>query len=159
MEEKEEPEDLVVSIVQAMNLDIQKTDISTAYRIPLQKDKPSKTIPRLYVKFIRRKHKRFMYSNRTKQPVSHRQIGFSSSGKVYIHEHLTKSQAELFHHARDKVREASYKYIWTQDQKIFVKYNDTSKRILISNEKDLEHIACSDTNSARTLRSNSRSKP
>lgn len=158
VQKDEVPEELVVKIAKVMDLKIPSSEISVAYRIPVKKHNKEKPIPKLYVKFIKRKHKQLMFANRTKMPVSQSQLGFNSTGKIYIHEHLTKTQANLFHRARDKVRESSFKYIWTQNQKIYVKCNDTSTRILISDEKDLDNITGMGSALSRDLRSNSRSK-
>ena len=96
-----------------------------------------------------------MYGIRIKQKVTHEQLGLSSTGKVYIHEHLTKTQNDLYFRAKDKTREASFKFIWTQDQRIYVRDNVKSKRILIDTEDDLDLIT-REPEPTRKLRSDSR---
>ena len=60
---------------------------------------------------------------------------------IFIHEHLTKELSDLYFKAKDKIKEASYKYVWTQDLKIYVRYNESAKRIPITCEADLSKIA------------------
>ena len=138
--DNESPEDLILSITSKMGLNVKPDDISAAYRLPVKKEKQGKATPRLYVKFTKRKLKRAVYANRTKKPVTHQQLGFSSSGKIFIHEHLTKEISDLYFKAKDKIKEASYKYVWTQDLKIYVRYNESAKRIPITCEADLSKI-------------------
>ena len=138
--DNENTEELVLSIADAMGMEITSADISTAYRLPVKKEKSNAAIPRIYVKFTKRSTKRQMYGIRIKQKVTHEQLGLSSTGKVYIHEHLTKTQNDLYFRAKDKTREASFKFIWTQDQRIYVRDNVKSKRILIDTEDDLDLI-------------------
>ena len=67
-------------------------------------------------------------------------MGLQTRDKVYIHEHLTKPQSDLYFRAKDVMKEASYKYIWTRDQKIYIRYNETSKPTNIESEADLLKI-------------------
>ena len=138
--ENENSEMLVLRIAQEMGLDISATDISCAYRLPVKKEKQNSAVPRIYVKFTRRKCKRQMYGLRIKQQVTHRQLGLSSVGKVYLHEHLTKSQSDIYFRAKDLAKENGYKFIWTSDQRVYVRYNKTVKPIPIDTEADLLKI-------------------
>ena len=153
--DNENTEELVLSIADAMGMEITSADISTVYRLPVKKEKSNAAIPRIYVKFTKRSTKRQMYGIRIKQKVTHEQLGLSSTGKVYIHEHLTKTQNDLYFRAKDKTREASFKFIWTQDQRIYVRDNVKSKRILIDTEDDLDLIT-REPEPTRKLRSDSR---
>lgn len=138
--EKENPELLVTKIAKIMDIEITTNDISTAYRLPVKSENGKASIPRLLVKFTKRKHKRLFYSNRCKKAVTRKQLGFNSEGRIYINEHLTKHQADLYYKAKDAVKENSYKFIWTSDQNIYVRYSSTSQKIMISNILDLSKI-------------------
>ena len=81
-----------------------------------------------------------MYAARSKKRVTHQSLGFHTTGKVYLHESLTKAQNQLFFATKDKVAECGYKYIWTQDQQIYVRATDKSKRISIDRDSDLAKI-------------------
>mgnify|MGYP001794010326 FL=1 len=149
----ESVEELVLSVADAMGVEMTAADISTAYRLPVKRGRENTAVPRIYVKFTKRSLKRSIYGNRIKQKVTHDKLGLGTDGKIYIHEHLSKTQNDLFYKAKDKVRETSYKFIWTQDQRIYVRDNTKSKRISIDTEADLDMIT---RGSPRKLRSDSR---
>ena len=87
-----------------------------------------KVAPRLYVKFTRRCMKNLMYASHTKKKVTHDHLGLGSSGNIYKHEHLTKSQSDLYFKTKGKVMELGYKFLWTQDMNIYVRFNERVKR-------------------------------
>lgn len=147
--ESENPVEIVKKVAAKMNIKLADSDIDTAYRI---NNKKKNTVPRLYVKFVRRSVKNLIYDNKSKSKVTHQHLELSSTGKVYIHESLPKQVADLYYLARDRVKEASYKYIWTKNLQIFVRYNETSKPLSIKNIDDLNKIT-----SVRNLRSTSKS--
>ena len=138
--EMENADDIVMSIAAEMGIEMAPSDISTAYRLPQKKEKQGKTIPRLYVKFTRRSVKKQLYSCRTKKKVTHQQLGLGTNGKIYIHEHLSKPQSDLYYRTKDKIKDLGYKFLWTQDLNIYVRHNEKSKRILISSETDLDNL-------------------
>ena len=69
--DNENTEKLVLSIADSMGMEITAGDISTAYRLPVRKEKQNAAMPRIYVKFTRRNTKRAMYGNRIKHKVTH----------------------------------------------------------------------------------------
>ena len=153
--ENENLVETVRRVAAKMQVEITERDIDSAYRIPVSKEqKKNGTIPRIHVRFVRRDLKKLLYSLKYKHPVTHQSLELSSSGKVYIHESLPKHTADLFYRARDKVREASYKFIWTRNMQIYVKYNESSKPINIRSDEDLNKIIAVP---ARNLRSASKS--
>lgn len=90
--------------------------INTAYRMPQKKEKVGKTIARLNVKFVRHSvEKMILYFTRSKNKVSHQQLGLETNGNIFIHEHLSKSQSDLYYKTKDKVKELGYNFVWTQD--------------------------------------------
>lgn len=154
--ESEDTEKLIVKIGDVMGVKLTANDISSAYRLPVKKDKPNSGLPRIYVKFTRRKLRRLLYAVRSKKPVTHTNLGHQTRGKIYIHEHLSKEQSDLYYQAKDKVKSESFKYLWTQDNRIFVRYSDSSKRIAIDCPSDLDKIT---TLSGLKLRSGSTTVP
>ena len=129
----------LINMANAMGIKMAPSDISTAYRLPLKKDKIGKSVQRLYVKFTRRNMKRLFYGAR-KNKVTHHQLGFTGHDRIFIREHLNKSQADLYYKTKYKAKETSFKDIWTQEKNIYVRQNDTSKRILITTEQDLRQM-------------------
>ena len=150
----ENVEDIVLSIATAMDMEMSLTDISTVYHMPVRREKQGKVTPKIYVKFTRGCMKKLMYASRTKKKVTHDQLGLGSSGKIYIHEHLTKSQSELYFKTKDKVKELGYKFVWTQDMNIYVRYNERANRILITCVNDLDKLqenSTSETNQSAPI--------
>ena len=145
--------ELVCEIGKQMEVNFTSDDISTTYRIPVAKSNRNKAVaPRIFVKFVRRNTKRQMYAARSKKRVTHQSLGFHTAGKVYLHESLTKAQSQLFFAAKDRVAECGYKYIWTQDQQIYVRATDKSKRISIDSDSDLAKIvALADTDESEVV--------
>lgn len=60
-----------------------------------------------------------------------------SKQKIYINESLTKENKQLLFKTKEKARDASYKYVWSKEGKIFVRKNDNSRVHRIKNEHDL----------------------
>ena len=99
---EENLQSLVCGIAEKMNVTVKSHHISTVYRIPQAENNQNKTVsPRIFVKFVRRKTKRQLYAARSKQGVTHKDLGFPSKGKVYIRENPTKRQNKLYFAAKD----------------------------------------------------------
>lgn len=63
-----------------------------------------------------------------------------ASENIYINEQMTQSNKYIFFKARAAARELGYKFIWFKNSKIFVKKDETSKALLIGDEKALSLI-------------------
>eukprot|EP00102_Acyrthosiphon_pisum_P012918 XP_008182265.1 PREDICTED: uncharacterized protein LOC103309192 [Acyrthosiphon pisum] len=63
-----------------------------------------------------------------------------ASENIYINEQMTQSNIYIFLKARSAARELGYKFIWFKNSKIFVKKDETSKALLIGDEKALSLI-------------------
>ncbi|KAL0821372.1 hypothetical protein ABMA28_005960 [Loxostege sticticalis] len=63
-----------------------------------------------------------------------------ASSPIFINDHLTPHNKVIYARARRLGKELGYKYIWLNDCKIFLRKSDTTKSILINNEKDLDRI-------------------
>ncbi|KAL4721039.1 hypothetical protein ACJJTC_018922 [Scirpophaga incertulas] len=59
---------------------------------------------------------------------------------VFVNDHLAPHNKILYSQVRTMGRSKGYKYIWINDCKIFLRKNDTSKAIHISNSDDLSKI-------------------
>uniref|UniRef100_A0A8D8XMK6 FP protein C-terminal domain-containing protein n=1 Tax=Cacopsylla melanoneura TaxID=428564 RepID=A0A8D8XMK6_9HEMI len=58
--------------------------------------------------------------------------------KVYINEHLTKSNQDLFYNAKKLKQVNGYKFVWVKDCKIRIRKNETSRIYVIRTLKDLD---------------------
>lgn len=100
------------------------------------------TIPNIILRFTQRKRKCDMLAAvRARRNLTTADAGLNGSSKpVFINEHLTPQNKLLYKQARILARDKGYTFVWLSDCKIFVRKNETSKVILISNEKDLIKI-------------------
>lgn len=60
--------------------------------------------------------------------------------EIYINEHLTLENLQIFLEAKKKGKENNSKFIWTKDCKIFMRKSEKSKTKIIKNKKDIEDI-------------------
>ena len=57
--------------------------------------------------------------------------------QMYINEHLTPTQAEIFAHARSMVKKKQLTATWTRDGRVFVKVRDRDQPKLIKTKNEL----------------------
>ncbi|KAI5737235.1 hypothetical protein M8J76_011376 [Diaphorina citri] len=62
---------------------------------------------------------------------------------LYISEHLTVYNQNLFYHTRKLAKEKKFKFAWTKDCQIYLKRNENSKLYIIKRMADLEMIRSS----------------
>ncbi|KAL1447925.1 hypothetical protein WDU94_005444 [Cyamophila willieti] len=58
--------------------------------------------------------------------------------KIYVNEHLTKSNQDLLYKAKKLKEVNGYKFVWVKDCKIMIRKNETSRIYVIRNTRDLE---------------------
>ena len=118
-------------------------DISTAHPPPtFDKNRDSKII----VKFTRRDTKNEFYNNRRK--VAGRKVSQLSSlsdlhrrqgdKKIYISESLTAQRKSLFGKVNRIKKKLQWKYIWTNNGRIYLKANDNSKTFTFDSMEKLQ---------------------
>lgn len=110
-------------------------DISTSQSVP-------HSIPNIIVKFTQRRTKsEFLAAVRARRGLTTADVDIDGAARpIFINDHLTPQNKLLYGRARKLGKELSYKYIWLNDCKIFLRKNETSKSILIRSEKDLDRI-------------------
>ncbi|KAL1448088.1 hypothetical protein WDU94_015637 [Cyamophila willieti] len=58
--------------------------------------------------------------------------------KLFINEHLTKTNQDLLYKAKNMKEVNGYKFVWVRDCKVMIRKNETSRIYVIRNVKDLE---------------------
>lgn len=98
--------------------------------------------PNIIVRFTQRKRKSDMLAAvRARRSLTTADLGMDGASRpVFVNDHLAPHNKSLFGKARKLGKEFGYKYIWSRDCKMFLRKNDTSKIIHISNEQDLNKI-------------------
>jgi len=61
-------------------------------------------------------------------------------GPIYVNNYLTFFNRNLLFKTKAFAREASYKFVWFKDSKIFIKKSENHKAILIENESSLTNL-------------------
>jgi len=118
-----------------LGLEITKSDISIAHRIPSRgKDKYRPII----VKFTSRRSRNLVYSARR----SLRQHHPPDDGPIFVNEHLTRLNATIFAQARKSVREKKIFSTWTSGGHVFIRSTDseTQKPKRINQLQDLQFL-------------------
>ena len=87
------------------------------------------------VRFVSRKSK---FSILTAKK-SDRQLKFRNED-VYINEHLSKVNRELFAIATERKRTLNYKYLWTKGGIVHMRKEENSPSLTINNEHDLHQL-------------------
>ena len=60
--------------------------------------------------------------------------------RLYIDENLTQSRKRLLWQTKQAARTRDYSYIWTQNEKNFVRKDENSDSVLITNKSDLRNL-------------------
>lgn len=120
------------------------TDVDCIHRVrryPLD-SKPSTLAPNIIVRFTQRTRKSELLALiRTRRGLSTADLDIDGPAKpVFVNDHLSPQNKVLYGRARKIGKELNYKFIWLSDCKIFVRKNESTKAILISNANDLDKI-------------------
>ena len=159
----EEPDEntnaLTIKIGALLGLQIDEKDISISHRLPhkVQNEtyssrlrpregasvtlNSSNRFPKIIVKFARRSVKDQFYQGRKYlKDKSTKDLGFSLSldGHIFISESLTSKNKELFKDCLKFKKDNSFRYIWTQSGRIYLKKNKDHPTHVISSKEDLD---------------------
>ena len=131
-------EDIVTSIGKAISVPMAKEEISTAHRVPSYKaDAP----PKIIVKFTRRDMRNRFYGYRrklaNKKVKDLPDLNLTSTEMVYISESLTPYKKRLFGEVNKQKKKLKWKYIWTQNGRIFIKANENAATHSFDTMEDL----------------------
>ena len=108
------------------------SDIDTIYRIRQSK--------RIIIKFLHTNKRDFFFQNYRKNIMSTTDLGFLETSKIFINEVLSAKQSTLFWQARSFKKDYNYRFIWTFNQKIYLRKDANSDAIIINSIEDLEKL-------------------
>lgn len=111
------------------------TDIDTVYRIKQSK--------RVIVKFTQTGKRDQFFQLYRKNIANTKALGFKDDQKIYINEVLSKDQANLFWMVRTFKKNYNYKYVWTANQRIYIRKSTDSDAIQIKSKADLDTLEAS----------------
>ena len=114
---------------------MERNDISISLRIPSARDSVE---PSIIVKFVRHEVRENFYSARKRlKSVSTADLGFSEAKKIYINESLTQKNKELFKDCLKFKKDHSYKFLWNNAGKIFLRRDTDSPVIPVYSSVDI----------------------
>jgi len=114
---------ITCELAAAVDVTIKEDDISTVHRLPDTK----KVKSRMIAKFTHRSTRDEMYQNRKKLAgkTTHH-LPSCKTTKIFINESLTCYRKRLYGRILQYKKTYNYKFIWTQNGKIYLKYNEIS---------------------------------
>ena len=108
-------------------------DIDSKFRV--------KKLDRIIGKFIHSYKRDSFYSLFKKSPQTTSDLGFTKNDKIFVNELLSPEQGKLYKLARDFRKEHNYKFVWTANQKIFLRKTEDSPIKPVRYEHDLKALS------------------
>lgn len=132
--QEEDTNEIVLQLSQKMGIPLERKDISVSHRIRSR----SSVDPAIIVKFVRREVRERLYRARKRlKSITTADFGFSVEKKIFINESLTPKNKELFKDCLRFKKDNSFKFLWTNAGKIFLRRNADSPVILINSSVDI----------------------
>ena len=116
-----------------MGVTINQEDIDISHIVPSRRSDGKQVV---VCRFVSRKHK-FQILSRRKQM---NEIKFRNSNLIYINEHLSPKNREIFALASQKRKDDHFKYLWTKNGTTFMRKTDTSEIFTIKNKNYLDDL-------------------
>ena len=116
-----------------MGVKIAHEDIDISHIVPSRRNDGKQVV---VCRFVSRKHK-FQILNRRKNM---NEVKFRNSNLIYINEHLSPKNREIFALASQKRKDDQYKYLWTRNGTTFMRKTDTSEIFTIRNKNSLDDL-------------------
>lgn len=147
---------LVIKVGALMDIELDEDDISVSHRLPapsystrMAMASPSRPnqatiLPKIIVKFVRRETKELFYTNRKRlwgKTTADLGLGRYSDNRLFISESLTKRNKTLFKECLAFKKKYNFKYIWTQQGRIYLRKNQDTQSRLISSKSDIELLS------------------
>ena len=139
--ENEDAIELVTKISNLVGVDVKKSDISTAHRLPPKRHAKVADPPAIIARFINRNLRNEIYGKRiAAKHLKETDYPISGMKKLFINENLTQERKRLLWLTKQTAKNLNYTYIWTMNGKIYVRKNEDSSSFIIHNENDLSKL-------------------
>lgn len=123
-----------------INCQITKADVISVHRVPRasRNDKPKNIIVKFSTRILR---DNILSSFRLKRGLTSDQLGISGTPHtIYVNEHLTINNKQLFRETREAAKTAGYKYVWVKHSTILTRQSDNSPVLAIRSQNDIAKI-------------------
>ncbi|XP_063971383.1 uncharacterized protein LOC135158048 [Lytechinus pictus] len=116
------------------------SDFDVVHRLGSKRQADNKARP-IIVRFTTRRARNIMYDGRRKlNTLSTKDLGYNGDGKIYLNENLIASTKELMKDLNKARRDAGYKFLWTQNGRIFVRKDEKCQPIIIHSREDFSKL-------------------
>ena len=152
----EDTNDLVIKVGALMDMDLEEDDISISHRLAVpsyasrtatassSRSKQGTILPKIIVKFVRRETKELFYKNRKHlrgKTAADLGLGRYSNNGLFISESLTQRNKTLFNDCLAFKKKHNFKYIWTQQGRIYLRKDKDTQSRLISSKSDIDSLS------------------
>jgi hypothetical protein len=131
---------IVASVANKLGCTVHPNQIEYCHRIRQNKNnvKKSNMPPSIIAKFFSRRVKdAVMEAKKTKKDLVGHDIGFdNSNAKIYINDHLTTVNKNLFWLARN-ARSVGFKFAWTKNGKVYLRKDEHSPVLKVTKPSDI----------------------
>ncbi|XP_041485605.1 uncharacterized protein LOC121431888 [Lytechinus variegatus] len=136
----EVPERIVLNIAKHISPELAASDFDVVHRLGSKRQADNKARP-IIVRFTTRRARNIMYDGRRKlKTLSTKDLGYNSDGKIYLNENLIASTKELMKDVNKARRDAGYKFLWTQNGRIYVRKDEKCQPIIIHSREDFSKL-------------------
>lgn len=141
------------SIASAINISIARNDVVAIHRVPhahAQNNRPKNIV----VKFASRLFRdNLLSAYRLSKGLTSDRIGLSGTPcRIYVNEHLTLRNKNLFRKCREAANANKFKYVWIRNATVLVKKTDDSATFAIRTETDISNKIS--TNNSQNITNN-----
>lgn len=141
---------ILQSIASAINIPITERDIVAIHRVPhahTHNLRPKNIIVKLSSRLLR---DNVLSAYRLSKGITSDRIGLAGTQcRIYMNEHLTLRNKELFRKCRDAAKTHKFKYVWVRNATVLVKESDDSSTFAIRSEDDISSQIRSDNSSIK----------
>lgn len=132
-EQKGSTEEIVQSVFEGMNLQIEKEDVLECFRVSKKENAP------IVIKFKKIETKKIVFKKlKSIKSIKLDECQLEGGNRpIYINDDLTRENQELYKKARKIKKEKNYKAIYCTDGKLFLRKQENSNPIRIKREEDL----------------------
>ncbi|KAL4721536.1 hypothetical protein ACJJTC_001072 [Scirpophaga incertulas] len=120
---------------------VHTSDIVSVHRVPHfdnRNTRPKNIIARFTTKIIRNN---FLVAARATKGLKSDQLSVSGTVQnVYINEHLTVKNKQLFRMSREQAAKNNFKYVWIKHGTVLVRQTDSSAIFAVRNKQDVKKI-------------------
>ncbi|KAI5644497.1 hypothetical protein NE865_03386 [Phthorimaea operculella] len=145
-ETKEDLINMITCLSSTVGATITKMEVKDVYRVRGKNDGVQntpivvETSSTLLKTDLLKKCKSFNVTNKIKLRAKH--LGFVKNEEtpIFVSEQLTPKASRLYFLARDLIKSTAFKYCWTAYGNVYVRKDDTSQIITITNEAQIQQL-------------------